>query len=95
MGSGEGHLHATPMTARLTASTRSTSCFDLVIAHDLSPRWKDEDEYAQCRRLGIVSDAEHRQVQQAREQVIGLFEQPTGPFEDRWQAWRPDPSWRG
>lgn len=66
---------------------------DLVIESDLTYRWKDEDEYAQGRRLGVVSDAEHRHVQEAREQVIDLLRRRTGPFEDRWRTWRRDPGW--
>lgn len=69
---------------------------DLVIGPDLSTlRWKDEDEYAHVRRLGIVTDAEHRSVELARAQVIALLEQRGGPFAaaDRWAAWRWNPSW--
>jgi predicted RNA-binding protein associated with RNAse of E/G family len=66
---------------------------DLVIAPDGSLRWKDEAEYDQGRRLGIVSDADHERVQQAREEVVGMFERCAAPFEERWQAWRHDPSW--
>lgn len=69
---------------------------DLVIGPDLSTlRWKDEDEYAHVRRLGIVTDAEHRSVELARAQVLSLLEQRAGPFAeaDRWAAWRWNPSW--
>jgi predicted RNA-binding protein associated with RNAse of E/G family len=66
---------------------------DLVIEPDLSLRWKDEDEYAQGRRLGIIPDDEHKQVQLAREEVIGLFEERSGPFDDRWHTWRPETNW--
>ncbi|MGW5360868.1 DUF402 domain-containing protein [Actinopolymorpha pittospori] len=66
---------------------------DLVIDPDLSFRWKDEDEYRQGRRLGIITDAEHRRVEQAREQVIALFNQRTGPFAEHWQSWRRSAEW--
>lgn len=64
---------------------------DLVVEPDLSYRWKDEDEYAQGRRLGLVTQAEHQYVQEAREQVVELLEGRTGPFDERWLAWRPEP----
>ncbi|MER8073072.1 DUF402 domain-containing protein [Streptomyces sp. NPDC094034] len=69
---------------------------DLVIDADLSTlTWKDEDEYAHVRRLGIVTDAEHRAVELARAQVLGLLDERAGPFADadRWASWRWDPAW--
>ena len=60
---------------------------DLVIAPDLSwHKWKDEDEYAQARRLGLVDDTTHRHVDQARQQVVALLEDRTGPFADIWSG---------
>ncbi len=69
---------------------------DLVVEPDLSAwRWKDEDEYAQGRRLGVVDDADHRAVGQAREQVLAMVERREGPFapDSGWPQWRSDPSW--
>ncbi|WP_307530592.1 DUF402 domain-containing protein [Streptomyces umbrinus] len=40
---------------------------DLVVDPDLSAlTWKDEDEYAHVRRLGIITDTEHQAVDVAR-----------------------------
>ncbi|WP_063729254.1 DUF402 domain-containing protein [Streptomyces sp. RTd22] len=69
---------------------------DLVIDPDLSKlRWKDEDEYAHVRRLGVVSDTEHQAVELARAQVLAMLEDRAGPFADagQWAAWRWDASW--
>ena len=67
---------------------------DLVVTPDLSAcRWKDEDEYAQGRRLGVITDALHRGVEAARQHVISLVESRQGPFAEGWSSWRPDPSW--
>ena len=69
---------------------------DLVVEPDLSSwRWKDEDEYAQGRRLGVVDDADHRAVEQARGQVLAMIEQRQGPFaaDAGWADWRSDPAW--
>lgn len=67
---------------------------DLVVDADLSDyQWKDEDEYAQARRLGVVDDALHRQVAAAREQVVALVEARQGPFAEDWTSWRRDPTW--
>ncbi|MFE9399870.1 DUF402 domain-containing protein [Streptomyces flavidovirens] len=69
---------------------------DLVIDPDLSTRtWKDEDEYAHVRRLGIVTDTEHQAVELARAQVLAMLEERAGPFADidQWAAWRWNPAW--
>ncbi|MER6127490.1 DUF402 domain-containing protein [Streptomyces sp. NPDC001795] len=69
---------------------------DLVVDADLSTwRWKDQDEYAQARRLGIVTDTDHAQVEEARAQAVAWVTERSGPFSeaDRWAAWRPDPTW--
>jgi hypothetical protein len=69
---------------------------DLVIAPDLTAwQWKDEDEYAHVRRLGIVSDLDHQAVDLARSQALALIEDRAGPFAqaDGWAAWRWDPTW--
>ncbi|MFG3015887.1 DUF402 domain-containing protein [Streptomyces cinerochromogenes] len=69
---------------------------DLVVAPDLSSwQWKDEDEYAHVRRLGIVTDTEHQAVEAARAQVLAMLAERSGPFADvaAWSAWRWDPAW--
>lgn len=67
---------------------------DLVVAPDLSSwTWKDEDEYAQGRRLGLIGDAEHRRVEQARLRAVALIESAGGPFAQDWSRWRVDPDW--
>ncbi|WP_406099747.1 DUF402 domain-containing protein [Streptomyces sp. NBC_01013] len=69
---------------------------DLVVDPDLSTlTWKDEDEYAHVRRLGIVTDTEHRAVELARAQVLALLDDRAGPFADaaRWASWRWNPAW--
>jgi protein associated with RNAse G/E len=69
---------------------------DLLVAPDLSSwRWKDEDEYAHVRRLGLVTDAEDRAVSAARDEALGMIEERSGPFADAaaWQTWRRNPTW--
>ncbi|MER6162725.1 DUF402 domain-containing protein [Streptomyces sp. NPDC001868] len=69
---------------------------DLVIDPDLTRwRWKDEDEYAHVRRLGIVTDTEHQAVAAARDQTLAMLEERSGPFADTapWSAWRWNPAW--
>jgi hypothetical protein len=55
--------------------------------------WKDEDEYAQGRRLGLVNDALHARIDEARQQVVALIETGSDPFAQDWSTWRHDPTW--
>ncbi|MBO8191763.1 DUF402 domain-containing protein [Streptomyces oryzae] len=69
---------------------------DLVVDPDLTGwQWKDEDEYAHVRRLGIVTDTEHRAVDAARDQALAMLTERTGPFADTaaWTAWRWNRAW--
>ncbi|WP_317985953.1 hypothetical protein [Streptomyces sp. 5-10] len=69
---------------------------DVVVAPDLTSwQWKDEDEYAHVRRLGIVTDTEHQAVDAARDQALAMLEERSGPFADAaaWSAWRWNPTW--
>lgn len=61
---------------------------DLVITPDLSTySWKDEDEYGHARRLGVVDEATHRQVERARGLVLAQLHDRTGPFAPDPAAW--------
>ncbi|MFF2812622.1 DUF402 domain-containing protein [Streptomyces sp. NPDC058000] len=69
---------------------------DLVIAPDLRRwEWKDEDEYAHARRLGIISDTEHQAVDAARTQILAMLEKRSGPFANAasWASWQWEPNW--
>jgi hypothetical protein len=57
-------------------------------------RWKDEDEYAHHRRLGIITDAEHLAVQAARGEAVALVEARGGMLaESASQRWLADSDW--
>ncbi|MFG2941306.1 DUF402 domain-containing protein [Streptomyces sp. NPDC048282] len=67
---------------------------DLVVAPDLARwEWKDEGEYAHGRRLGVVNDADHRAVEEAREQAVAMVEEHGGPFAAgaHWRDWHSEP----
>ena len=67
---------------------------DLIVAADRSTHWwKDEDEYDQARRLGLITDAVHAHVDTAREEVLSLAHAGQGPFTHDWSRWRPSPAW--
>jgi hypothetical protein len=65
-----------------------------VIEPDLSGyTWKDEDEYAQGRRLGLIDDATHARVEAAREQALAMLATRAGPFGRERGEWQPDARW--
>jgi protein associated with RNAse G/E len=66
---------------------------DLVVKPDLTFRWKDEEEYSEGRRLGIISDEDHMGVEQARFEVLHMIAHREPPFVDEWRSWQRDPSW--
>jgi len=55
--------------------------------------WKDEDEYAQGRRLGLITDADHYNVGRARERAVALLETRGGPFARHASTWRVSDQW--
>jgi predicted RNA-binding protein associated with RNAse of E/G family len=72
----------------------SDLALDLVVDPDGTWQWKDEDEYAHHRRLGMITGAEHAAVQAAREEAVALVEARVGMFAaGALQRWRPDPAW--
>ena len=64
---------------------------DLVIRPDRTGwEWKDEDEYALGRRLGLISAAEHGRVERARERAVAMVEAGRGPFAQEVAARPPE-----
>lgn len=83
-----------PPTWRPDGWDTNDLAIDLVVLPDGTWRWKDEDEYAHERKLGLITDAEHAAVQQARDQAVSQIEARTGPFaENATGHWIPDPTW--
>ncbi|MEV5508388.1 DUF402 domain-containing protein [Streptomyces orinoci] len=67
---------------------------DLVVEPDLSAHtWKDEDEYAQGRRLGIIDDAEHTRIESARERALALLSERQTAYFEGWLNWKPESGW--
>jgi hypothetical protein len=48
--------------------------------------WKDQHEYDQARRLGLIDDAEHHRVVQARQRAVAFVEARSGPLAQDWSA---------
>ncbi|MEV0717780.1 DUF402 domain-containing protein [Asanoa sp. NPDC050611] len=64
---------------------------DLVLSADLAEvTWKDEDEYADGRRLGLIDSATHARVSLARDRALNMARTGVGPFADTvWREWSP------
>lgn len=66
---------------------------DVVIWADGRIEWKDEDEFAEAQRLGLISSEEAHKVLLEGERVIAAFEQRQGLFSASWEDWRPPKRW--
>jgi hypothetical protein len=67
---------------------------DLVVAPDLTSwKWKDEDEYAQGRKLGLIDEATNAEVARAKDKVMALVTAANGPFAEDWSTFTQNPTW--
>lgn len=66
---------------------------DIVIAPDLSWRWKDEDEFDAALRIGRFTPRQAARIRSEGESVIELLLAGSWPFDAGWETWRPDPDW--
>jgi hypothetical protein len=93
VGGGAGHWYINfERPVRRTAIGIDTVdlMLDLVADPELQRwSWKDEDEYAQARRLGLITDADHKRVEAARQRAVALLETRGGPFADHASRWMP------
>lgn len=65
---------------------------DIIVRPDGSWRWKDEDEFEEAQRLGLLSPEETQAVRAEAQRVIDAVERGH-PWWMRWKDWSPDPSW--
>ncbi|MEY7979890.1 DUF402 domain-containing protein [Streptomyces pilosus] len=66
---------------------------DISVHPDGARYWRDEDEFAQARRDGLVDSALAGRVRAAGRAAIEVIDAWGPPFSDGWENWRPDPSW--
>ncbi|MFJ1899265.1 MULTISPECIES: DUF402 domain-containing protein [unclassified Streptomyces] len=67
---------------------------DISVYPDRSWLWRDEDEFAQAQRVGLMTAATARRVREAGRAAVGVIREWGAPFRDGWEDWRPDPRWR-
>ena len=61
---------------------------DVVVDPNGTPRWKDEDDFAEAIALGVFDEAGAAEVRAEGERAIAAHEWPTG-----WEDWRPPADW--
>jgi hypothetical protein len=66
---------------------------DVVIDPDLTPHWKDEDEWEEARQHGLLSISLLDAVRAEGERIMAMAARHEWPFDGSLVAWRPDPEW--
>jgi predicted RNA-binding protein associated with RNAse of E/G family len=67
---------------------------DVIVEADLSSwHWKDEDEFAEAVDLKLISQEKAKAIREEGIKVSKWIQSGKSPF-NRWEKWRPDPSWK-
>ncbi|MEU2869325.1 DUF402 domain-containing protein [Streptomyces olivoreticuli] len=66
---------------------------DIAVYPDRSWEWKDEDEFTQAQRAGLMSAGQAARVRAAGHDAVARIESWGAPFAGGWEDWRPDPAW--
>jgi hypothetical protein len=66
---------------------------DISVYPDRSWLWRDEDEFDQAQRVGLMDARTARGVREAGRAAVEVIRSWGTPFRDGWELWRPDPAW--
>ncbi|MGW4491082.1 cytidylyl-2-hydroxypropylphosphonate hydrolase [Streptomyces sp. NPDC004376] len=66
---------------------------DISVNPDRSWHWRDEDEFAQAQRDGLMDPETAARVREAGRRAVEGIRAWKAPYADGWQHWRPDPAW--
>ncbi|MEU8591520.1 DUF402 domain-containing protein [Streptomyces sp. NPDC048664] len=66
---------------------------DICVYPDHSWDWRDEDEFAQAQRDGLMGAPLAERVREAGRSAVEVIRAWGAPFSGDWQHWRPDPAW--
>ncbi|MEV6163327.1 DUF402 domain-containing protein [Streptomyces sp. NPDC052052] len=66
---------------------------DISVYPDRSWVWRDEDEFAQAQRVGLMTPQTAVRVREAGRAAVEVIRDWGAPFRDGWERWRPDPLW--
>jgi protein associated with RNAse G/E len=65
---------------------------DLVVAPDLSLRWKDEEDYLRAVAAGDICAGWAQEIERARADVLERVDRREHPFDGAWLNWHPEAS---
>jgi hypothetical protein len=66
---------------------------DLVVSPDRTWAWKDEDEFGEAQRRGILGPSMADAIRADTARVLEDIAAGAWPFDDDLATWRPDPGW--
>ena len=66
---------------------------DVIVELDGSWRWKDEDQFAEIIRRGLLDAEDEKRLRADAEEAVRRIHDRRPPFDRDWFGWRPDPSW--
>lgn len=66
---------------------------DIEVYPDRRWEWRDEDEFAEAQRAGLLDEVQSRRVREAGRAAVAEIRGWASPFADGWERWRPDPRW--
>ncbi|MER5968616.1 DUF402 domain-containing protein [Streptomyces sp. NPDC002055] len=66
---------------------------DIEVRPDRSWEWRDEDEFAQAQRAGLMDAGQAERVRAAGRAAVEQIGAWGTPFDAGWENWRPDPAW--
>ena len=66
---------------------------DIVVKPDMTWAWKDEDEFRELHRRGVLTDWEVEAARAEGERLVEVIESNGPPFCDGWERWRAEPEW--
>jgi protein associated with RNAse G/E len=66
---------------------------DLIIYPNYTYEWKDENDYQQAIEHGVILPEWTRQINSAKEEVLGKLETRQYPINGSWLDWIPDATW--
>ncbi|RSS82127.1 DUF402 domain-containing protein [Streptomyces sp. WAC06614] len=66
---------------------------DISVYPDRTWKWRDQDEFAQAQRSGLMLPEQAARVRRAGRAAVELIKAWGSPFSDGWEHWRPDPAW--
>lgn len=66
---------------------------DIVIDPNYHWKWKDEEDYRQGIREGVILDEWVKGIERSQEEVFERIDEHRYPMDGSWLDWRPDPTW--